>query len=186
MERARSDHIGNAGYPTPPVHTEGYPLATSEYRYHRRVEFQETDLSGLVHFSCFFRYLEEAEHAMWRSAGLSIAPRGSEIGWPRLAASFEYRKPLRFEDEFEVHLRITSKARKTMRYRAVLRMNGDIVAVGALTVICVRRRPGEPITAIDIPPEIASRFEVAPPEEVPSDAQGAAEPVGIQFPEAYT
>ena len=35
----------------------------------RRVQFHETDLAGLVHFSIFFRYMEEAEHALWRAAG---------------------------------------------------------------------------------------------------------------------
>ena len=45
----------------------------SEYRLKRRVQFYETDMAGIVHFSWFFRYLEEAEHAMWREAGLSIA-----------------------------------------------------------------------------------------------------------------
>ena len=44
-----------------------------EYRLKRRVQFYETDMAGIVHFSWFFRYLEEAEHAMWRAAGLSIA-----------------------------------------------------------------------------------------------------------------
>ena len=44
-----------------------------EYRLKRRVQFYETDMAGIVHFSWFFRYLEEAEHAMWREAGLTIA-----------------------------------------------------------------------------------------------------------------
>ncbi|HCE02754.1 MAG TPA: acyl-CoA thioesterase, partial [Acidobacteria bacterium] len=45
----------------------------SEFRLTRRVQFYETDSAGIVHFSVFFRYMEEAEHAMWRAAGLSIA-----------------------------------------------------------------------------------------------------------------
>jgi YbgC/YbaW family acyl-CoA thioester hydrolase len=137
-------------------------LTTSEFIYHRRVQFPETDASGLVHFSCYFRYLEEAEHAMWRSAGLSIAPRDSEIGWPRLSASFEFHKPLRFEDEFDVRIRITAKSSKTIRYEAAVVKDGETVAVGTATIICVRRRPGEPMKAIDIPAEIESRFDVAP------------------------
>jgi hypothetical protein len=83
----------------------------SEYRLKRRVQFYETDMAGLVHFSWFFRYLEEAEHAMWREAGLSIAGGGG-IGWPRVEASFEFYRPLRFEDEFEVHVRIIGKVRR--------------------------------------------------------------------------
>lgn len=43
------------------------------FRYPRRVQFAETDLAGMVHFANFFRYMEEAEHALWRAAGMSIA-----------------------------------------------------------------------------------------------------------------
>ena len=57
----------------------------SEYRFRRRVQFYETDAAGIVHFSWYFRYMEEAEHALWREAGLSIHARDSEIGWPRVA-----------------------------------------------------------------------------------------------------
>ena len=65
-----------------------------------------------------------------------------EIGWPRVAASFEFRRPLRFEDEFDVHLRIAEKTGKTIRYAAELRKDGEVLAIGSLTIICVRRRPG--------------------------------------------
>jgi YbgC/YbaW family acyl-CoA thioester hydrolase len=133
----------------------------SSFVYRRRVQFPETDASGIVHFTNFFKYVEEAEHAMWRAAGLSIAQRDREIGWPRVAASFEFRKPLRFEDEFDVHLRIAEKTGKTIRYAAELRMDGEVLAVGSLTIICVRRRPGEPVRATEIPADIAERFAVA-------------------------
>ena len=85
----------------------------SQVVYHRRVTYPETDASGIVHFTNFFKYVEEAEHALWRAAGLSISGRDPNIGFPRVAASFEYRKPLRFEDEFDVHLRVAAKTAKT-------------------------------------------------------------------------
>ena len=136
--------------------------AISEHIYRRRVQFPETDAAGIVHFSNFFRYVEEAEHSMWRAAGLSIATeRDREISWPRIAASFEYRKPLRFEDEFDVHLRVAEKTPRTLRYSAVLRKDGHLIGEGGMTIICVRLRAGEPAKVIDIPPDIAERFEVA-------------------------
>ena len=131
----------------------------SEHVYHRRVQFPETDMSGIVHFTSFFKYVEEAEHAMWRAAGLSIAERGATIGWPRIAASFEFRQPLRFEDEFDVHIRVAEKTRKTIRYSAVLKKGEELIAEGSLTIICVSRVPGEPVKAMDIPPEIDAKFE---------------------------
>ncbi len=134
---------------------------TSAYRLTRRVQFYETDAAGIVHFSWFFRYMEEAEHALWRAAGLSIAAPGAEIGWPRVAASFEFTKPLRFEDEFEVRLWIAAKTKKTIQYKALIASAGETLASGSLTIACVSRRQGEPMKAINIPPEIDSRLQVA-------------------------
>jgi acyl-CoA thioesterase FadM len=104
--------------------------------------------------------MEEAEHAMWREAGLSIAPQGSEIGWPRVAVSFEYFKPLRFEDEFEVWLRVAEIAEKRIRYTCVLVKDGLDIARGSMTTACVRKEPNQPMKSIPIPPEIAARFQV--------------------------
>lgn len=133
----------------------------SELMLRRRVQFPETDATGIVHFTNFFKYMEEAEHALWRAAGVSIAPPGAEVGWPRIATSFEFKRPLRFEDEFEVHIRIAEKTAKTIRYSAELRKDGEVHAVGSLTIICVRRSPGGGMKATNIPDAIGSRFSVA-------------------------
>ncbi len=133
-----------------------------EYVYRRRVQYRDTDASGIVHFSAFFCYAEEAEHAMWRSAGLSVEPRETEIGWPRVSASFEFRRALRFEDEIVVRIRVVAKSAKTLTFESTITCRDEIAAVGTITTICVRKRRGEPLRAIDIPHEIGSRFQVVP------------------------
>jgi YbgC/YbaW family acyl-CoA thioester hydrolase len=136
-------------------------LPVSSIVYRRRVQFPETDASGIVHFTNFFKYVEEAEHALWRSAGVSINQRHRDIGWPRVAASFEFKRPLQFEDEFEVHLKVAEKTPKTLRYSAVLKKNGEVLAVGSLTIICVTRKAGQPLKAANIPDDLSALFEVA-------------------------
>jgi YbgC/YbaW family acyl-CoA thioester hydrolase len=133
----------------------------SEYRLKRRVQFYETDAAGIVHFSWFFRYMEEAEHALWRQAGLSIAPLETEIGWPRVAASFDFHRPLRFEDEFEVCIRVAAITEKTIRYSCLITSGNTRIATGSLTIACVNKRPQEAMKAIPIPAEIAARFQIA-------------------------
>ena len=133
----------------------------SEYRLRRRVNFYELDSAGIVHFSWFFRYMEEAEHALWREAGLSIAAPDREIGFPRVSTTFDYHQPLRYEEEFEVHVRIAAIAQKTIRYTCLVQRGDARIASGSLTIACVSRTPGEPMRAIAIPDDIASRFEVA-------------------------
>lgn len=133
----------------------------SEYTLRRRVLFHEVDSAGIVHFSVYFRYMEEAEHALWREAGLSVAPQGSDVGFPRVAAAFEYYRPLRFEDEFEARIRLVEMREKSLRYSCTLTKGEEKIATGTVTVVCVTRRPGEPMKARPLPAEITGRFEVS-------------------------
>ena len=133
----------------------------SEYRLRRRVQFYETDAAGLVHFSWFFRYMEEAEHALWRDAGLSIHAPDGEFGFPRVSTSFDFHRALRFEQEFEIHIRVTAITKKSIQYTCLLTDGDARIATGSLTIVCVRRRPNEPMAAVEIPPEILARLQVA-------------------------
>jgi YbgC/YbaW family acyl-CoA thioester hydrolase len=124
-------------------------------------------MAGIVHFSCYFRYMEEAEHAMWREAGLSIAESGAEIGWPRVAASFEFHRPLRFGEEFDITVRVAARTEKSIRFSCLLTRGDTRIATGSMTVMCVRRTPGQPMKATAIPPEIDALFPVAADGEGP-------------------
>ena len=131
------------------------------FRLKRRVQFYETDSAGIVHFSWFYRYMEEAEHALWRAAGLSIAMPDADVGFPRVAATFDFRRPLRFEDEFEVHIRIVKFGEKSIRYAASVTKDGVEIATGSLTIACVRRQTGRPLAAVAIPPDIVRSLRAA-------------------------
>ena len=45
------------------------------FKTRRRVEFRDTDMAGIVHFSVFFAYMEQAEHELLRSLGLGVGPK---------------------------------------------------------------------------------------------------------------
>ena len=133
----------------------------SEYTLRRRVLFYEVDSASIVHFSNYFRYMEEAEHAMWREAGLSIVRAQSGVGFPRVAAGFEYHRPLRLEDEFDVHIRIVGISRRSIKYACTLTKGEESIATGSLTVVCVVQQPDKSMKAVPIPPEIVARLAVA-------------------------
>lgn len=145
-----------------------------EFKAQRRVEFSETDLAGIVHYSNFFRYMETAEHGFFRSLGFSIAPHQfahgqTKIGWPRVHASCDYHKPLRFEDLVEIHLLVAELKSKAITYQ--LRFNRVVgeareeVARGKLTVVCVSYDEAtRAMKATHIPAAIAATMETAPAE----------------------
>ena len=129
-----------------------------EHTSRRRVQFSETDAAGIVHFSCFFRYMEDAEHALWRENGLSIHQADSRIGWPRVATAFEFHRALKFEQEFDVTIRVAEVGKRTIGYTCEVTQEGQKIASGTLKIACVNKLPDGTMKSTEIPPDIAVRF----------------------------
>jgi YbgC/YbaW family acyl-CoA thioester hydrolase len=144
-----------------------------EFKITRRIEFAETDLAGIVHFSNFFRMMEAAEHAFFRSLGFSIHSHedslepGRAFGWPRASARCDYFRPLRFEDEVEIHLVVAEVRNRSIRYEFAFRKVGDAVEVarGTMAAVCtsVDKVSGR-LMAVPIPQRIREQISAAPPE----------------------
>jgi len=132
---------------------------SAELHVRRRVAFSETDAAGIVHFSTYFRYFEDAEHALWREAGLSIHPEVSDIGWPRVAASCEYHRPLRFEQEFDISVVIAEITRRTVRYAGTIASRGERVAKATWKIACIAKQPDGSMRSTEIPASILERLE---------------------------
>ena len=141
-----------------------------EFKAVRRVEFSETDMAGIVHYSNFFRYMETAEHGFFRQLGYSVVMSQFDpaLGWPRVRAECNYRQPLRFEDEVEIHLLVSEKKSKSFSYCFIFRKLNTTppveVARGSLTVVCVTKLPDGRMAATHIPKAFADQVEVAPAE----------------------
>ena len=141
-----------------------------EFKARRMVEFVDTDMARIMHYANFFRFMETAEHGFYRSLGFSVAHGKVDptLGWPRVHASCDYRRPLRFEDVVEIHLLVTEKRDKSLSYQFRFRKldgeKGQEVARGALTIVCVAHAEDGSMKAVSIPPEISKLIEVAPPE----------------------
>ncbi|HEX9945248.1 MAG TPA: thioesterase family protein [Thermoanaerobaculia bacterium] len=130
----------------------------------RRVEFVDTDMSGIVHFSRFLVFMENAEHAFLKAIGTGVQWRdeeGREIGWPRVSVSCDYLSPARFGDELEVHLRVQRKGIRSMTYGFEVSCGGTTLAKGRTTCACCVLDDPSGIKAIPIPAWIAERIEEA-------------------------
>src|SRR6187455_2087355 len=94
-----------------------------EFKAQRRVEFSDTDMAGIMHFSNFFKFMETAEHGFYRSLGYSVILRGYDppLGFPRVHADCSYKQPLRFEDDVEVQLLVQEKKAKALTFQCRFR-----------------------------------------------------------------
>jgi len=141
----------------------------STFRLTRRVAFSETDAAGIVHFAHFFRYMEDAEHAMLRELGLSVhRDIGDDVaGFPRVSASCDYRKPLRFEEVFTIDVYVAAKTDKSVTYRFTFRKEDDTapIATGTLKVVYAIKSAGAgKFSAAPLPPEIDRLLTITEPD----------------------
>ncbi len=127
----------------------------------RRVQFAETDMAGILHFSNYFRYMEEIEHAFWRSLRESVYTerRSRIVSWPRVSVTCEYFAPARFEDELELAMRITCVGDRSLTFDVEFRLDKQRIALGRITAVCCETCNGA-FAPIPIPDEI--REKVAP------------------------
>ncbi|MCH9649925.1 MAG: acyl-CoA thioesterase [Deltaproteobacteria bacterium] len=132
------------------------------FRTCRRVEFSDTDLGGIVHFSRFFVFMEGAEHEYLRSLGTSVDLEidGQRAGWPRLSASLDFRSPARFEDWIDLELRVLRKGRSSITYGHTLKVGERLIAEGRISTACCLLDLPTGLKAVPIPAEIAERIAV--------------------------
>lgn len=127
----------------------------------RRVEFRETDAAGIVHFSCFFHYMEEAEHALLRHVGLHVEMQheGATISWPRVSARCEYEGPARFDDILDIRVTVSRIGEKSVTYQFDITHDGREVAHGEMTVVCCEIVLGDAPNSVTIPAAISEALQ---------------------------
>lgn len=117
----------------PSLDPSSYPFS------HRlRVRFAETDAMGIVHHSRYFPMIEEARVAYLRHIGhpyQQIRDGGVEINV--LEAWCQYRKPLQFDDEVDVHVTLADVGRASFQMAYLLTVAGDVRATGVTAHGCV-------------------------------------------------
>ncbi len=126
----------------------------------RRVEFRDTDMAGIVHFSVFFTYMEQAEHEFLRSLGLGVVfvVEGREISWPRVSASCDYRRAIKFEQLIDIKVSVSRIGEKSVTYQFRFEHEGQLVAEGQITAVCCLFQHGVPPQSVPIPGMIREKL----------------------------
>ena len=130
----------------------------------RRIEFVDTDMAAIVHFSNFFRFMESAEVEFLRGRGLAVVLEweGQRVSFPRVAARCDYFKPVRFQDELELLVHLKRLGQKSLTYQFTFRLQGQTVAEGEISCVCCKVAPEtHQIESIAIPESIRARLQDA-------------------------
>ncbi|GAA4483907.1 thioesterase family protein [Rhodococcus olei] len=101
----------------------------SGYRSRGVVTFSETDASGRFHYTAALKWAENAEHEIYRAAGVPI------VRFPRRVVNATFERPFVDGDEYVVELHVEKLGNTSITYGWRI-LSGDEVAVtGSHTVI---------------------------------------------------
>lgn len=133
------------------------------FRTTRFVEFCDTDMAGIAHFSSFFRYMESAEHEMLRSWGYSIFDQvdGQTLSFPRVAVACKYKAPAQSEDVLEITVGVQKIGTKSITYRFEFHRDGLEIAIGEITCVCCHITQEQPPKSVPIPEAIVEKLRSA-------------------------
>jgi len=125
----------------------------------RRVEFGDTDMAGIMHFSNFFKFMEVAETDFLHARGLSVSwhADGERYGFPRVSVACDFASPARFEDVLTIAATVEKVGKKSVTYRFDFRNGDTAVATGRVVAVYCRSAGGH-IEALDIPDDLRAKL----------------------------
>ena len=122
-------------------------LVAADYPYsHRiRVRFAETDAMGIVHHSNYLLYLEETRVEYLRHLERPYTDlRADGVDLAVLECHLRYRRPLRFDEQLDVHTMLVRPTRATLRMAYLLTVDGEVRAT-AVTAHGAVNGQGRPV-----------------------------------------
>jgi acyl-CoA thioester hydrolase len=112
---------------------EDYPFS-----HQVRTRFAETDAMAIIHHAAYLPYLEEARVAYLRHLGHpynDVRAEGRDMAV--LEVAVQYRRPLRFDELVDVHLRAGAVTRTTFQIAYLLTVAGEVRATAVTVHGCV-------------------------------------------------
>lgn len=129
--------------------------------YKFKVHFGDTDAAGIVFYPNFYRWMDQATHEYFSDRYMSTAQLQKEenIIIPLLETFCQFKTPLFFEDQVEVHSCVTEVKRKVFKIEHEFKRDNLLIAKG-YEVRAWTHSDGEKIKAIEIPDNISTLFGI--------------------------
>jgi acyl-CoA thioester hydrolase len=120
--------------------TTAYPFA-----HRQRVRFGETDLQGVVYYANYLLFAEVGRVAYLRALGVDYARDliANGIDFTIGEATVRYQAPLRFDDEYDIRVRVGEIRRSSWTFEyAFDRADGQRCALGSTVQVIVEPNTG--------------------------------------------
>jgi acyl-CoA thioester hydrolase len=118
----------------------------SEFSWHARVYWEDTDGGGVVYYANYLKFMERARTEWLRAQGHSQAELAEQHGFvfAVVEVRVNYRRPARLDDELTITCLPVPEGRASIRFRQIVRKGADTLAEGEVRVACVDARSFRP------------------------------------------
>lgn len=133
------------------------------YIFERTALYYETDQMKIVHHSNYIRWFEEARIAYMADAGLPYsAMEENGVMIPVLSVSCEYKKPVKFDQEVQIFLKIAkfTGVKLIIEYEVRDKKTGDLHITGSSGHCFVKADTFKPVRLTKDYPDMAKIFTV--------------------------
>ncbi len=121
-------------------------LTEFPFAYRQRVRFGETDLQGVVYYANYLLYAEVGRMAYLRAAKIDytrdLLDRG--VDFTIAEAWVRYLAPLRFDEEFDIRVRLGEVRRSSWAFEYLLARGETICAEMRTVQVILERGSGRP------------------------------------------
>jgi tol-pal system-associated acyl-CoA thioesterase len=130
------------------------------YSFPVRVYFENTDAAGVVYHGEYLKFLERARTEWLRHLGFDhqALARNHRILMVVTAASLEFVRPARLDDNLAVSVRLESLGKVRCVFVQEVRRDDEVLVKAKVTVACVT---GENLKPAEIPDALRRKMEAA-------------------------
>ena len=134
------------------------------FTYRRVVQRHESDSTGLLHSSNYFRYMEECECAFFRNLGLSFFRQGSNVVFPRVSTRCQMLSPIKNGDHISISMSVKKLGRSSMTlqflfFESASSEQDSLVAKGDFSIVsCMYDEVKKKLVSIPIELEMRAKI----------------------------
>lgn len=113
---------------------------------YRKATFADSDAAGIIHFSRFAVYVEEAEHLFLQKEGFPLLPRNPEaLRWPRIRFQAEYLRPVFPLEDIQIELNPHRVGTSSITWHWKIYRQGsfELSARGEMKTVCCKLDHGQ-------------------------------------------
>jgi acyl-CoA thioester hydrolase len=130
------------------------------FRHVLRVRYAEVDYQGIVYFAHYATYFDVAIHEFFRALPYDYTAIRNTSGtdFNIVRSVVEYRRPLRFDEAFEVEVALGRIGRTSLTFAPAIRVAGEAEPRATGEVVWVHADQAT-MRAVPLPEELLERLE---------------------------